>query len=146
MAKSVCAAPRLLLVDDNQDGLKIRKIVLEEQGFHVVICDCPMQAIELFSEAAFDIVVTDYRMPLMNGDRLIRELRGIRPSIPVVLISGLVEVLGLDEKGTGADAVVAKTSTEIPNLVRAVQRLLRPSIPRKPPVSQTRPAGRRAVR
>ena len=146
MKKSSSAAPRILLVDDNRNGLVIRKSVLEERGFQVIICDTPARAIETFSDAEFDAVVTDYRMPVMNGVGLIAELRAIRPGIPVVLISGLVEALGLDEKGTGADAVVAKNATEVPNLIRAIERVLRPSAPRKPAASQKPEPARRALR
>lgn len=126
---------RVLLVDDNRQGLKVRKKVLEDHGLVVSICDSPTDALELFSNSEFDVVITDYRMPVMSGDCLIRELRNVRPATPAILISGFVEALGLNESNTGADAVVAKNANEIPNLLRAVERVLNPPTPRKPPGS-----------
>ena len=40
----------------------------------------------------FDVVVTDDRMPGMSGDKFIREIRRIRPTLPIILVSGYVDV------------------------------------------------------
>ncbi len=80
-------------------------------------------------------MVTDFRMPGMNGIELIRELRALRPEVPVILISGYTEALGLTEASTGADAVLAKSAHEVSHLTRAVTRLLRRRT-RKPAASQ----------
>lgn len=116
------AGLRLLLIDDNSMGLLARKVVLEEQGYQVTTCNRPQQALREFESAVFDIVVTDYRMPDMDGVELIAALRSVRP-VPVVLLSSMVEVFGLNEANTGADAVVAKNNHEIANMLRAVNRL-----------------------
>jgi len=116
------AALRLLLVDDNCRGLIARKVVLEEQGYQVTTCNSPEVALTKFRSEDYDVVVCDYRMPNMNGVELLSAMRAVRP-VPAVLVSGVVEVLGLNESNTGADAVIAKNSHEIANMVRAVNRL-----------------------
>lgn len=122
------------MIDDNSRGLLARKVVLEEQGYTVTSCGTPEEALEHFASQHFDIVVTDYRMPNIDGIQLISKFRAIR-SVPVVLMSCMVEVLGLNESNTGADAVVAKNMHELPNMVRAVNRLaLKPA--KKPASSQ----------
>ena len=137
-------APRVLLIDDNRNGLLARKSVLTGEGYAVTATDTPAEALELFRTESFDLVVTDYRMPGMNGAELIREFRELRPDVPIVLVSGMVDVLGLNEHNTGADAVVAKNASEVSHMVRAVNRLLRRHTPpRKPVRSQI---GRRSVR
>ena len=73
-------------------------------------------------------------MPKLNGLDVIRKIRETKPDTPIILISGMVDALGLNEGNTGADAVIPKSSTEISHLLRAVQRLLR--TPRKPVSSQ----------
>jgi CheY-like chemotaxis protein len=122
---------RILLIDDNREGLKARKSVLEEQGYEVVTASSPEDGLSLFIATNFDMVVTDYKMPRMNGQKVIEQIRAKRPTTPIVLLSGMVEALGLDEKNTGADVVVAKNCNEVQNLIRAVTRLMR-----KPPRSQ----------
>ena len=59
-------------------------------------------------------------------------IRQKRPGTPVVLISGMVKVLGLNEENTGADEVVAKDGNEANHIVRAVDRLLRRSKAKRP--------------
>src|SRR4051812_9227396 len=96
--------PSVLLVDDNRDGLLVRRALLEEQDYRVVIAVNGEEALTLFLSSHFDIVVTDYRMPLMSGIELIRRIREGKPLMRIVLLSGLVEALGLTAEVTGADA------------------------------------------
>src|SRR5436190_4884001 len=113
-------AARVLLVDDNRDGLLVRKAILEEQGFVITTATTGEEALEGFAKGKFDLMVTDFKMPKMNGIELIRRVRPLDPAVAIILISGFVEALGLDEKSTGADAVVNKGAHEIPNLLRSV--------------------------
>ena len=151
MKKSEVATPaqafRILLIDDNRNGLLVRKSILQEHGFAVTASSCAVEALTAFQNSDFDLVITDYKMPKLNGEDVIRLVReSQRPSTPVILISGLVEALGLTEKNTGADCVIPKSSTEAAHLVRAVNRLLRPTL-RKPASSQTaKRAAKRAAR
>lgn len=92
-------------------------------------------------------MVTDYRMPRMTGVELIVSIRQTNPNARIILISGLVEPLGLNEQNTGADAVIAKSANEPSLLTRAVKRLLNHGPARKPPASQRgRTTNARAVR
>jgi CheY-like chemotaxis protein len=126
---------RILLVDDNQAGLAARKSVLEEIGYKVTTAVSGHEGLECFSGEAFDLVITDYKMPRMNGIELIERVRKQNKEIPIILISGFAEPLGLDESNTGADVVIQKSSNEVTQMVRSVSRLLRRQIPRKPPTS-----------
>ena len=121
---------RILLVDDNASGLKARALILEENGYHTVTTTSPKEALNLFTQESFDLVVTDYRMPLMNGTELIRELRSHCLDVPIILLSGVVEVLGLTEKSTGASAVISKSNKETDHLLLTTRRLV---LRRKPP-------------
>jgi CheY-like chemotaxis protein len=131
------APARILLVDDNPNGLSARKTVLEELGAAITTAASASEAIECLAATTFDLVVTDYKMPRMNGIELITRLRKQSPTVPIVLISGFVDSLGLNEHSTGADVVIQKSNNEVAHLVRAVSRLLRR---KKPAKSQTRPA------
>lgn len=124
---------KILLVDDNINGLTARKCVLEELGYDVTAVSAPTKALEEFNTRHFDLVITDYKMPKLNGLELIQRVRSIRPSIPIILISGFVESLGLNEQNTGADVVLQKSQSEVQLMIRAVSRLLRKQNLRKPP-------------
>jgi len=126
----------VLLVDDNRDGLLARKSLLEEQGFITTTAINGEEAFEALSKVTFDLMVTDFRMPKMNGIELIRRVRPLHPALRIIMLSGFVEALGLDEKSTGADIVIAKGSNEISHLLRSVARLLARNVARRPPGSQ----------
>ncbi len=130
---------RILLVDDNRLGLIARKSVLEELGYRITTASEGNEALERFSAEHFDLVITDYKMPKMNGLELIRRIRERAASIPIILVSGYVDGLGMTEASTGADVVIPKSSHEVPHLVRSVNRLLGNGVPKKPAGSH-RPA------
>jgi CheY-like chemotaxis protein len=127
--------PYILLVDDNRDGLLVRRSLLEEVGYRVKIAVNGEEGLKFFEAEKFDIVVTDYRMPRMDGAELIQRIRKLDPAARVILLSGFVEPLGLTEQNTGADAVITKSSNEPAHLVRSVKRLAN-RLGRKPPASQ----------
>ncbi|MDX1982455.1 MAG: response regulator [Bryobacteraceae bacterium] len=123
------ASSRILLVDDNENGLKARRAVLEELGYHLTCSNDPAQALDIFRTEKFDLLVTDYRMPGMDGTEVIKGAKQVNPEIPVILLSGFVDALGMTEENTGADAVIQKSNSEVQHLLRAVGRLLRKKKP-----------------
>ena len=128
-------AAEVLLVDDNRQGLIARRSILEELGYHVTTATGGEEALDLCAAQNFDVVVTDYKMPRMNGVELIKKIRGAYPATRIILLSGFVEPLGLTEESTGADMVIVKSAGEVGVLTRSVKRLLNPPA-RKPPVSE----------
>jgi len=129
---------KILLVDDNRDGLTVRRSLLEELGYRVEVSASAEDALKLFAASRFDVVVTDYKMPRMNGAELIARIRKVEPAARVILLSAYVDPMGLTEQNTGADTVVEKSAREPAHLVRAVKRLLNLPPVRKPPGTQKR--------
>jgi CheY-like chemotaxis protein len=136
MKPASTASPNILLVDDNHDGLVVRKALLDELGYWVQLAGNGEEGLKLYEASNFDVVVTDYRMPRMDGVELIGRIRKLNPNARIILLSGFVEPLGLTAENTGADAVIAKSSNEPAHLVRWVKRLLNRATSRKPPVTQ----------
>ncbi len=142
MKSSAPITPDILLVDESRDGLLVRRALLEELGCRVhVASDCE-EGLKLYKTSNFDVVVTDHRLPGMNGIDLIVRIRKVNPNARVVLVSALTEPLGLTEENTGADAVIAKNVKEAVQLLRSVKRLITRGPARKPPVRQQRAASR----
>jgi CheY-like chemotaxis protein len=135
MSIPIHSTPNILLVDDNRDGLLVRRSLLEEIGCCVQIAVNGEEGLKLFQAGKFDVVVTDYRMPRMDGGELIQRIRALDPNARIILLSGFVEPLGLTEQNTGADAVITKSANEPAHLMRAVRRLVNRTV-RKPPGSQ----------
>ena len=137
----------ILLVDDNPHGSVARRTVLEELGYVIYTGGSGEEALALLERQKVDLVITDFRMPNMDGVELIARIRQLRQDMPIILLSGFVEPLGLTEQSTGADIVLAKSAGEVAFLIRSVRRLLSRQTPRKPldseraSVSKVRNAG-----
>ena len=89
------AANTVLLVDDNAIQAATRQTILKRAGYSVQAVLSPVRALELFQKKDFaleiGVVISDHIMPGMNGAEFVRELRKIRPDVPVIVISGLEE-------------------------------------------------------
>lgn len=89
---------RVLIVDDDADLRFITAATLMEAGFIVSTADGGKQALSLLKAAPIDIVITDVRMPGMNGLELASAIRADRPDTPIVFITGYSESSGLDSE------------------------------------------------
>lgn len=122
-------SPKVLLIDDNRHGLIARRTVLEEAGYQVDTARDGKEGLEKFAVCAYDVVVTDFRMPKTGGAEVLEGVRQADRRVPVVLLSGYVRPLGLTEESTGADVVLSKGPTEAQDLLRAIARVLRKKRP-----------------
>ncbi|WDP89609.1 MAG: response regulator [Desulfobacter sp.] len=80
----------ILFVDDEDYLVEIGKEMLEDYGYTVETQTRPEDALSLFKQnpRQYDLLITDYTMPVMNGAVLAKEIRSVRPDIPVILCSG----------------------------------------------------------
>jgi len=102
---------RVLVVDDEEPLVRIATRTLEELGYAPVGFTSSRAALAAFraDPQRFDAVVTDERMPGISGSALIREVRGIRDKIPVVLMSGYVgDAVARQAREAGAEEVLRK--------------------------------------
>ena len=100
---------RVLVVDD-EPGLRMTLAAnLELDGFDVVEAENGAEALARAREQDFDVVLTDIRMPGMSGVELFRQLRELRPGLPVLLMTAFtIEKLIQEALREGAYMVIAK--------------------------------------
>lgn len=79
--------PHILVVDDEESLREILSEVLGEEGHTVSVAASAEQALMLLSDQRFDIVITDIRMPGMNGIDLLRKIKGKRAETQVIVIT-----------------------------------------------------------
>jgi DNA-binding response OmpR family regulator len=111
----------ILCVDDNEQALSIRKILLETRGYRVVACKDGEMALEAFRRGGVDLVLTDLLMPGVDGSRLIEEVKRVSPQTPTVLISGRTKIY---ERETQADVFLPKGLYEPAELLERIRLLL----------------------
>jgi two-component system NtrC family response regulator len=78
---------RILIVDDEKVQLEILEGFLVKQGYEATAAEDGQRALEKFKNGSFDAVLTDYRMPGMDGIQLLREVRRMQPEAVVVIMT-----------------------------------------------------------
>jgi CheY-like chemotaxis protein len=112
----------VLCVDDEVVGLRVRKILLERAGYHVLTAGDGYSGLEIFASQPINAVVLDYSMPGMHGGEVAKKMRQTKPEIPILLLSAYVglpiEVSSLVDvymtKGEGAPALLEKLGSLLP--------------------------------
>lgn len=111
----------ILCVDDNEQSLSIRKVMLETRGYRVLAYTNAQQALERFTQGGVDLVLTDLVMPGVDGSRLIRDVKDRSPETPAILLSGQVKIY---EQETNADVFLAKGMYFPADLLERIRVLL----------------------
>ena len=123
--RRVTASPHILLVDDEPiTGLALSRF-LERRGYRVTVAADGLQALDAYRADQPDLVITDLRLPAMDGRALIRALRALDPAIPIVITTGYP---GIDRRGMGAADVAVFTKPVDPDqLLQALRERVPPA-------------------
>jgi CheY-like chemotaxis protein len=97
--------PMILCVDDEENQLAVRKLVLEKEGFSVLTASSGQEALSLLACHQIDLVLSDHLMPGLTGTELTRQIKATNPDLPVILISAVNEI---PEDAAYADLFMSK--------------------------------------
>lgn len=111
----------ILCVDDNEQSLSIRKVLLETRGYRVLAYTDARQALERFAMGGVDLVLTDLVMPGVDGSKLIQGIKNLSPETPAILVSGTVKIY---EHESSADLFLAKGMYMPADLLERIRLLL----------------------
>lgn len=79
---------KILIVDDEPDMLKLLSMILKEKTpYEVTITNNPIEAVELIKNENFDLVITDLKMPGLDGLQLLEEVKKRDEDVPVIIIT-----------------------------------------------------------
>lgn len=120
---------RILFVDDEPALTNMMQLKLTDLGYNATTFSSSIGALDSYKKNPdnFDLVITDMRMPEMNGVELSRRLLAIRPHIPIILCTGFSETL--DEakaKSVGICDLLHKPLSQL-NLAKAIRKALQAS-------------------
>jgi nitrogen-specific signal transduction histidine kinase/CheY-like chemotaxis protein len=118
----------ILIVDDEEVVRQAASAMLRKTGYEVALAENGRQAVDLFRQrdGRFALVLLDLTMPLMGGPQTIRELKAIRPEVPVIISTGLTEKTAM-QRFAGADIAgfIQKPYT-LDTLVEKIRSVLKP--------------------
>ncbi len=120
---------RILFVDDELTLTEIVKKMLERLGYDVVAKSSSVEALEAFQAHPenFDLIIADQTMPHITGVALAHEINRIRPDLPIILCTGMVDSQKLDKNANGIREVLTKPVT-----ISKLAQVVRQTLDRKP--------------
>jgi CheY-like chemotaxis protein len=83
-------AGRILVLDDEENYAEMLQDLLREHNYQVDMATRPERAIDQLEEIPYDLVISDYKMPVMDGSDFLRKARELYPNLPFILVSGLM--------------------------------------------------------
>jgi DNA-binding NtrC family response regulator len=101
---------RILVVDDELDMLMLLQMIIEDNtDYAVETTNNPSEALKLLSQKCYDLVISDLKMPGMDGLELFGEMRQICPDTPVIMITAYGSAQAADEAlQAGVDDFITK--------------------------------------
>jgi two-component system, OmpR family, response regulator CpxR len=111
----------ILCVDDNEQSLSHRKVVLETRGYRVASFTRGQDALERFLQGGIDLVIADMAMPGIDGPQLIAKIKQASPQTPAILISSKVRIYDHDSQ---ADVFLTKGMYATADLLERIRQLL----------------------
>ena len=119
---------RILVVDDEQGYCEVLKTILTGKGYAVETCNNGKEALTVLEKSSFDIVISDLKMPVMDGYQATKAIRALErkdtPDIPIIAMTA--NAFAEDERvalSVGMNAHLTKP-LETDSLKRAVERFV----------------------
>ncbi|MEX0406758.1 response regulator [Aquibium sp. LZ166] len=115
--------PAILLVDDTPELREFTRAQLAEHGFAVTAAGGGAEALMLLEKHphSFDVIVTDFAMPLVSGLEVIRFARNMRSGLPAIIITGYVETQVIGDRPS--DVPLIRKPFEFDVLIEAIERV-----------------------
>jgi CheY-like chemotaxis protein len=102
---------KVLVVDDNESLLILVSKMLSRLGYEVSSADSGENGLSIFRENEFDIVLSDYEMPGIDGVSLACSVKKSSPRTPVVIMTGAGKETVFSRKSNAVDTVISKPFT-----------------------------------
>jgi two-component system, NtrC family, response regulator GlrR len=114
----------ILAIDDDPEMLNIEKLALESEGYNVHAVSSPQEGLKFYAEhwQNIKLVLLDYLMPEMTGDRVFALLQEIDPQVPVLLVTGYYDRIPANKLQSGICGYLPKPFSldNLTNRVRGI--------------------------
>jgi DNA-binding response OmpR family regulator len=99
---------RVLIVDDEPLVAESIRQMLASRDYEIRIANTTQQALDLFGDGAYDVVITDFDLPDMKGDKLAVLLKQKAAHVRIIMVSVYAEILGATRSIPGVDIILSK--------------------------------------
>lgn len=114
-----------LLIVDDQPGIRLLlKDVFMNEGYDVIVAHTGLEALEKINEHSFDLIILDYRLPILTGAEVLQEMIKNKINIPVILMSGLVENIRSDFKQEDMTIKIVAKPFDLTDIIELVKSMI----------------------
>ena len=111
---------RILIVDDEKAVRILLAEVLKPHGYKIDVVENGVEAISHIDRRSYDLIITDYMMPKMDGLELTRRIRSKYPSTPILVVTGNGPIHDLLKSGATACIMKPFSILELQNMVKII--------------------------
>jgi len=119
--------PKVMIVDDEDGVRRTLTLFLEDHGFEILAASNAEEALTIARGQTINVVITDIRLPDMDGEVLIQELYKIQPSIKFLIHTGSPDYFppqALEDLGISSKNIFVKPTEDMKSFVKAVANLV----------------------
>src|SRR5579864_5131680 len=113
MTRSDSKQPLILCVDDAEVALRVRKLLLSSAGYQVLTAASGEEGLQLFTQNPVELVIADHFLSDTSGAEIAREMKELKPEVPILIVSAAAEPPpgmefsdGFISKGEGPEALL----------------------------------------
>jgi DNA-binding NtrC family response regulator len=119
-------AGRILVLDDEENYAEMLQDLLRGKNYRVDMATRPERAIDQLEEIPYDLVISDYKMPVMDGSDFLKKARQLYPELPFILVSGLMNTPELVKVANMSVTLVLEKPLDIAVFLEEVARFSEP--------------------
>jgi CheY-like chemotaxis protein len=115
--------PVVLCIDDAEVALRVRKLLLASAGYSVLTASSGEEGLELFKQNPVDLVIADHFLSEKTGAEIAREMKDLKPKVPILIVSaaseepaGIEFADGFLSKAEGPDILLATIAGLLPKI------------------------------
>jgi CheY-like chemotaxis protein len=83
--------PLILCIDDADIALRVRKLLLGHEGYNVLTASSGEDGLELFRQNPIELVIADHFLSGKTGIEIAREMKELRPEVPILIMSAAID-------------------------------------------------------
>ena len=133
-------AGRILVLDDEENYAEMLKELLLQNNYRVDMSTRPERAIDRLEEIPYDLVISDYKMPVMDGADFLKKSRELYPNLPFILVSGLMNTPELVKVANMGVTLVLKKPLDTEEFLQQVGRFSEPMTEEEKSIYASEPA------
>jgi len=118
--------PVVLCIDDDDLALRVRKLLLSSAGYNVLTASSGEAGLEILKHNPINLVIADHFLSAKTGTEIAREMKELRPEVPILIVSGADEAPGGLEFADGFLPKAEATQVLLDTMARLLERRKRP--------------------